>query len=88
MSLGVTDNGNNHTNWSNPRYDQLIEQAARTQDPKNRHKLFEEAEKILIGQMPVIPIYFYVTSRLIDPSVTGWYPSLLDTHPYQVLDLK
>ena len=88
LSLGVTDNGNNHTNWSHPRYDHLIEQAARTQDPKVRHKLFEEAENILISQMPVIPIYFYVTSRLIDPSVTGWHPSLLDTHPYQALDLE
>jgi oligopeptide transport system substrate-binding protein len=88
LSLGESDNGNNHTNWHDPRYDSLIEQAAKETDPATRMELFQEAEAILIEALPVIPIYFYVTSRLIHPAVKGWYPSLLDNHPYQAIQLK
>ncbi len=88
LSLGESDNGNNHTNWHDPRYDALIAQAARETNPEARHALFQEAEEILIDALPVIPIYFYVTSRLIHPSVKGWYPSILDNHPYQAVRLE
>jgi len=50
--------------------------------------LFQQAEAILLDEMPFIPIYFYVTSRLIDPAVQGWYPSILDNHPYQAISLE
>ena len=88
LSLGETDNGNNHTNWSHPEYDALIEQAALIQDPAARLELFQQAESILIEAMPVIPIYFYVTSKLIHESVQGYYPSILDVHPFQAIKLK
>lgn len=87
LSLGESDNGNNHTNWNHPEYDALIQQAAQTLDPKARKDIFQQAETILIEQMPVIPIYFYVTSKLIDDSVQGWYSNILDYHPYQAIRL-
>lgn len=83
LSLGVRDNGNNHSNWGNTRYDALIGEAARTQGPAARLELFQEAETILMDEMPVIPIYFYVRSTLIDEAVRGWYSNILDYHPYQ-----
>lgn len=88
LSLGQTDNGNNHTKWSLPEYDALIEQAAVTQNPEVRKQLFQQAEDLLIEAMPVIPIYFYVTNRLIHPAVRGWHPSILENHPFQVVDLE
>ncbi|MDP4693762.1 MAG: peptide ABC transporter substrate-binding protein, partial [Opitutales bacterium] len=87
LSLGETNNGNNHTEWSSPEYDALIKQAAVTLDPEARKAIFQKAEAILLDEMPVIPIYFYVTSRLIDDAVQGWYPSILDNHPYQAIKL-
>lgn len=88
LSLGESDNGNNHTNWNNPKYDGLIEDAGREQDPEKRLRIFQEAEAILLEEMPVVPIYFYVTSRLIHPSVRGWHPNILDYHPYQAVRLN
>lgn len=88
LSLGESDNGNNHTNWHDPRYDALIEKAAKERDPAARMELFQQAETILVDALPVIPIYFYVTSRLIHPAVKGWHPSLLDNHPYQAIHLE
>jgi oligopeptide transport system substrate-binding protein len=88
LSLGESDNGNNHTNWKNLEYDALIEAAALESDAEKRMELFQDAEAILIQELPVIPIYFYVTSRLIHPAVSGWHPSILDNHPYQAVRLK
>jgi oligopeptide transport system substrate-binding protein len=88
LSLGESENGNNHTNWKNLKYDTLIEAAALESNAEKRMQLFQEAEAILIEELPVIPIYFYVTSRLIHPAVSGWYPSILDNHPYQAVRLK
>lgn len=87
LSLGKSDNGNNHTKWNNPQYDTLIEQATREQDPDRRFEIFQQAEAILLAELPVIPIYFYVTSRLIHPSVQGWHANILDYHPYQSVEL-
>ncbi len=33
LSMWTTGNGNNNTNWGSPKFDALIEQAARTGDP-------------------------------------------------------
>jgi oligopeptide transport system substrate-binding protein len=83
LSLVTSDNGNNHSNWGDSKFDDLIRQAASEQDQATRFALFQKAEKILIDEMPVIPIYFYVRSTLIDEAVKGWYPNILDYHPYQ-----
>jgi oligopeptide transport system substrate-binding protein len=87
LSLGMSENGNNHTGWSNPEYDALIEAAALEQNKEARFALFQEAESILLNEMPIIPIYFYVTSLLIDPSVEGRHANILDYHPYQSIRL-
>ena len=88
LSLATSDNGNNHTGWGNSAYDVLIAQAAREQDSAARLELFQEAEAILMDEMPFIPIYFYVRSLLIDQSVQGWDANVLDYHPYQSIRLE
>lgn len=88
LSLCETDNGNNHTNWSNAAFDQLLARSRIEQDTVKRHAIFQEAEAILLAEAPVIPIYFYVSSLLIDPSVQGWHPNILDYHPYQDVSLN
>ena len=41
------------------------------------------AEAIFLDEMPIIPIYHYTRVFLIQPSVRGWNPTILDHHPYQ-----
>ncbi len=83
LSLLTSDSGNNHSGWSDPRYDALIAESQTTADNSARHALFQQAEARLLEEMPVIPLYFYVRSLLIHESVRGWHPNLLDYHPYQ-----
>lgn len=81
LDMWVTNGGNNRTGWSNPEYDRLIAQAARTGDPAKRYELFQQAEAILMEEVPIIPIYFYTRPYALRQSVRGWHPNLLDNHP-------
>ncbi|MFO8027463.1 MAG: peptide ABC transporter substrate-binding protein, partial [Opitutales bacterium] len=44
LSLGESDNGNNHTNWNHSEYDALIESAAVEQNQHKRFAIFQQAE--------------------------------------------
>jgi oligopeptide transport system substrate-binding protein len=88
LQIWTTGNPNNCTNWSNPAYDKLINQAAATADPTQRLALLRQAETILLQEGPLLPIYWYTRTYLLDPSVQNWHPVLLDSHPPKLLDLE
>ena len=83
LQVWASDSGNNYTGWSTPDYDSLLFAAARTADPAARNALWGKAESLLLAGAPIIPIYYYTHVFLIQPSVHGWYPTLLDHHPYK-----
>ena len=87
LDMYTTYSGNNDTGWSNLRYDELITQAAGTTDRQRRFELFQEAESILMTELPIMPIYTYVSKSLVSPDVRGWYPNILDIHPYKYISL-
>lgn len=88
LDLMASWNENNFSFFKNDEYDRLIREAAQTVDQSKRHELFQRAEAILIEEMPIIPIYFEVSAYLVDPAVKGWYPNILDQHPYQGIRLE
>jgi len=88
LDMWLTGGGNNQTGWSNARYDQLIQEAGQASDPTARFEKFQEAEAILLDEMPVIPIYFYVSLSLVKTNVRGWHPNILDHHPYKYIHLE
>lgn len=71
MDMHVTNGGNNDSFWGNPTYDRLIAEAKATNDQNIRMKNMHEAEKILMDEMPIIPIYFYVNVNMYKPWVKG-----------------
>jgi oligopeptide transport system substrate-binding protein len=83
LSVWTADSGNNHSRWSNPAYDQLLFQAARTSDATARNALFQQAEALLLADAPFVPLYHYTHVFLLNPSVRGWHPTILDHHPYK-----
>ncbi len=88
LDMFITDGGNNRTGWSNPEYDRLISEAAITQEPAARYELFQQAEAILVEEVPILPIYIYSKVNLISPEVKGWTPNILDRHPYKYVYLE
>jgi len=76
LDMFVTDGDMNNGRWSNARYDELIEIAKSSGDQKVRMEAMHEAEAILMEEMPVIPIYYYVQNICVHDYVKGvfWDP--------------
>ena len=53
--MWVTDGGNNQTGFSNERYDELIDLAAKETDLEKRESYFIECEQIIADQLPIGP---------------------------------
>ncbi|HSG64206.1 MAG TPA: peptide ABC transporter substrate-binding protein, partial [Gammaproteobacteria bacterium] len=78
--LMVTGGGINDPGYSDPDYDALVRQAAREGDLVRRADLLQEAERILLEDMPILPLYFYVTAKLVKPWVGGYQSNIMDHH--------
>jgi len=66
----------------------LIHEASLTADETKRMELFKQAETTLIDDQPIIPLLFLPSKSLVQPSVKGWNPSILDHHPYKYIYLE
>ncbi len=87
--LNILQSGNpsNGPRFSNERYDKLMEEAAQQADLGTRRLFLEEAERVLISDHPVIPLFFYVSKHLVSPRIQGWGDNVLDYHYSQHLSL-
>jgi oligopeptide transport system substrate-binding protein len=72
--------GINLTGYANPGYDALLAEATRTPDPARRRALLEEAERLMLADHPVLPLYFYVNKHLVKPWVVGWSDNVMNVH--------
>jgi oligopeptide transport system substrate-binding protein len=88
LDMWTTGNGNNDTHWSDPKYDELIHQAARTGDAKMRLDLLHQAEELFLSKPPVVLVYWYTRGYLMQPSVKNWNSLALDNHNYKFIDLE
>jgi oligopeptide transport system substrate-binding protein len=70
--------GLNLSGYSNPRYDSLLAEAVRQADPALRRAALEEAERVMLADHPVLPLYFYVNKHLIKPWVQGWTDNVMN----------
>ncbi len=77
IDMWVTGGGNNDTGWSNAQYDALVAKAKSTGDQTVRMQAMHDAEKILMDEMPIAPIYFYTRPELIKPYIKDFYTSAL-----------
>jgi oligopeptide transport system substrate-binding protein len=80
LDVFVTGGENSRTGWGNARYDELVEKAAREPDEERRFALLAEAEAILLDELPILPLYDYVTRNLVNPRLGGFHENLRDEH--------
>ncbi|WNQ13939.1 peptide ABC transporter substrate-binding protein [Paenibacillus aurantius] len=71
------------TGWANAQYDKLIKDAYNEPNEANRFKMMHEAEKILMDEAPILPLYFYNTAYLKSDKVDG-----IVKHPFGFVDFK
>ncbi len=69
--LSVWLTGGRH-NWNNTQFDELVKKAASfTGDPKERIKMFQDAERMLVTDAPAVFIYHRYQSDLYRPYLKG-----------------
>jgi oligopeptide transport system substrate-binding protein len=88
LNMWTAGNGNNNTGWSDPRYEELLREAALKSEPAERFALFRQAETILMDALPVLPVSHYTRNYLLRPEVKGWHPLLLDNHSWKAIRLE
>ena len=88
LEMWKTGGGNNETGWSNKRFDELMNQAARLVNTKDRMRAMQDAETILLDEAPVLPLFTYVNKGMLSKKVKGWYPNILDQHPLKYISIE
>lgn len=91
LVLWTCGSGNNNTNWCNHKFDSLVAKGSRTANASKRYKLYQQAENLISsahGDVPLIPIYWYVYSNLIRPYVHGYTINPMDQTDYSKVSMK
>ncbi len=79
LGMWYTDNPNNYGLWSNADYDKIIDECTKgetAQDPEKRWTTLYDAEKIVMDDAVILPLYTQANAEMISPSVTG-----IEFHP-------
>ncbi len=76
----VTGGGNNWAGWSNREFDRLMDEASGATDNARRLELFQRAEAIMLGEAPLIPLYYRPQVYAISPLVHGWTTNSIGYH--------
>ncbi len=80
LELFRTGDGRNDYGYSNSIFDAVLDQVGTERIRARRSRLMFEAERVLLTDFAIIPIYSYVTKRLVDQHLKGWQHNVMDHH--------
>jgi oligopeptide transport system substrate-binding protein len=75
------DSPDNRGRYCSPEFERLMDRARTLSDRKARNAVLREAEAVMIGDAPVLPIYVYTQKHLIKPYVRDYALNLIDQPP-------
>ena len=81
LELFHSAHGRNDAGYDNPIFDDLLERAANERIDARRHNLMAEAERLLLADQVILPVFVYVSKRLVHPRLKGWQTNVMDRHP-------
>ena len=80
LNLFRSGHGRNDFGYSNSLYDALLDEVEAERIPSIRRRLMFETERLLLDDVPFIPLYTYVTKRMVNPRLVGWESNVMDHH--------
>ncbi|MFC1690497.1 peptide ABC transporter substrate-binding protein, partial [Pseudomonadota bacterium] len=81
LEMFRTGHGRNDYGYANSTFDALLDEVGTERVRARRERLMFEAERMLMSDHVIIPIYTYVTKRLVNPHLRGWQNNVMDHHP-------
>lgn len=76
LDMFVSDSGTNDALYKNPVFDDLVMRAKETNDQSLRLRLMHLAEKVLMDDAVIAPVYYYTNATLVKPNVKGYVRSI------------
>jgi ABC-type transport system substrate-binding protein len=67
-----SESPNNNTGYNNAQVDQLLRQALTTVDQTQRNQLYQQAEQMILDDVPWFPLFFGEYHVLVKPYVQGY----------------
>ncbi|MDN3507732.1 MAG: peptide ABC transporter substrate-binding protein, partial [Simkaniaceae bacterium] len=77
------DDNKNYPGWESPLFNQKLSEALNIPNPKLRQIKYDEAEMILINDMPIAPIYYTHDLYIMDENIQG-----VEVTPTGVVDFR
>ena len=88
LEMWLESSSLNDASYSNEEYDGKLSDASEG-DFNERYKIMSEAESILLDSAQVMPLGHSPALNIIDLRfIEGWYPNVLDIHPFKYLKFK
>lgn len=78
----------NRARYSNAEFDRLIDQAQTTPDDQARYRLYQQAERVLIGEWGTCGLYMRTIVALVKPNVRGVVLSPFRFLPYDAVSIN
>jgi oligopeptide transport system substrate-binding protein len=89
LDINRKDDGNNDRKYASDQYESLLERAKNERNPDQRLALLSEAERLIMEEdLPMVPLFHYVTMYLFDPDeITGLNPHPRTTQNVFLIDV-
>lgn len=78
FSTGAAKTGSNYAGYANPEFDALLEKGDTAATPEESLKYYQQADDLLIKDLPYIPVYFYRINAGYSQHVRGVKIDLLN----------
>ncbi len=85
MEIFRSTNVLNAARFRDPVFDDFVREASLTMDAASHNRLLSSAERRLLEQAPIIPLYNSTSHCLLSPAIGGYQDNLLDVHLLQYL---
>ena len=68
----------NYTRYKNPQFDALFEKALEEENDSIRYRLYQQADRVMINDAPVVPLWYDKVIHLVQPDIKGFGPNALN----------
>ena len=70
-SVAADGNGSNEGDYKNPKFDDLLKKAASSK-PEEAIKLYQQANEILLEDLPSVPLFYSNAKAVMVPTLKGF----------------
>ena len=87
LSCDAVKSGGNKSQWCDPAFDKLIDEARRTNDVPKRTELYRRAQRMVYDEAPAVPLAYPTMITALNKRVKGFVPNPLSIVDFRAVSL-